>query len=240
MITGKKLISFIFIPLAMASVSCSARIDGVLQTGGKADLVLQASLENRTTALIRSLRNFVGDDTGAPTLDSQSINSSMAAAPGIRDVSLKNTGPSALEGSIALSNVGDFLASENAKSSLVTYAEGNGAGSSSIIIILDRDTIPVLVSKLSPDVEDYLSALMVPVVLGETSTAKEYLDLVASVYGRPLADEIAASRIRAFIEFPRPVTNVLGGKASGNRAEFDIPLLDIFVLEKPLRYEVNW
>jgi hypothetical protein len=89
-------------------------------------------------------------------------------------------------------------------------------------------------------VEEYLSALMAPVVLGEYMSSGEYLSLISMVYGRPLADEIAEARIKASIEFPRPVTSVSGGSSSGKRAEFDIPLLDILVLERPLRYEVYW
>jgi hypothetical protein len=120
----------------------------------------------------------------------------------------------------------------------ITYSEG--PNSSSITVVLDRNSAPLLISRLSPEVNDYLSALMAPVALGEYMAAGEYLNLVAMVYGRPLADEIAAARIRASIEFPRPVTSVSGGSSGGRQAEFDIPLLDILVLEKPLRYEVNW
>ena len=60
------------------------------------------------------------------------------------------------------------------------------------------------------------------------------------IYGRSLADEIAAARITVLVEFPRPLTSVRGGTASGTRVEFDIPLVDLMVLETPLNYEVNW
>jgi len=63
---------------------------------------------------------------------------------------------------------------------------------------------------------------------------------LALVYGRPLADEIAAARIWAIIEFPRPLVSVKGGSSAGNRAEFNISLADLLVLEQPLRYEVIW
>jgi len=71
-------------------------------------------------------------------------------------------------------------------------------------------------------------------------TTREYLDLVASIYSRLLANEIAEARIRATIDFPRPITSIQGGAFVGRRAEFDISLLDILVLEQPLRYEVSW
>ena len=72
----------------------------------------------------------------------------------------------------------------------------------------------------------------------------EYLELVASFYNVTISNEIASSRIRASIEFPGSVRNVIApgrtGTFSGRRANFDIPLLDLLVLETPLVYEVTW
>ena len=228
------------LPLLIVFFSCTARIDGTIMEGGAADLTIKTSLEPRTIALIRSLRGFMGEAADAPILDGPAISRSMAAAPGVRAVSLKNTGPSALEGSISISRVGDFLAAEGAKGRFITYTEAPGPHMrTSIVITMDRDSAPALISRLSPEMEEYLSALMAPVVLGEKTTRQEYLGLLTMVYGRSLADEIAAARIRAVIEFPRPVT-VRGGTASGKRVEFDIPLAELLVLEQPLRYEVSW
>ena len=181
----------------------------------------------------------MGEVSEGPILDGAAISRSMAIAPGIRAVSLKNTGPSSIEGTVSVSNVGEFL-SGGAESSFIIYTEGRAAGSSSLVFFLDRSSAPLLISRLSPEIEEYLTALMAPVVLGEESSRQEYLDLLAMVYGRPLADEISAARIRATIEFPRPLTALSGGTASGNRGEFDISLLDVLVLERPLRYEALW
>jgi hypothetical protein len=230
------LFKLLFLPSLALFFSCSARIDGVVTGGGAAEISVRASLGPRTVGLVQSLRGFMGDNRNTPILNSEAINRSLAAASGIRSVSLKNAGPEALEGAITISNVGDFLLNE--KGMFITYNEG--ADSSSIVVVLDRNSAPLLISRLSPEVEEYLSALMAPVALGEYMSAEEYLSIVAMVYGRPLADEIAAARIRAAIEFPRQVASVTGGSSSGRRAEFDIPLLDVLVLEKPLRYEVNW
>jgi hypothetical protein len=55
-----------------------------------------------------------------------------------------------------------------------------------------------------------------------------------------LAEEIAAARISITIDFPRPVREVKGGAARDRRASFDLPLIDLLVLEQPLIYEVIW
>jgi len=220
--------------------SCSARIDGVVKEGGAADLTIKTSLEPRTIALIRSIRGFMGEAADTPVPDGPAISRSMAAAPGIRSVSLSNTGPAALEGTIAISNVGDFLSTGDDKSRFVTFTEGRGGGTSSVVISLDRTSAPEVISQLSPEVEEYLLALLAPVVLGETSSKRDYLDLISLIYGRALADEISGARIHVFIEFPRPVISVSGGTSSGRTAEFNVPLVDVLVMEKALRYEVVW
>lgn len=258
---AKRSSCIIFIPLLTALLSCAARIDGVVMEGGAAELTLKTALEPRTSAFIRSFKVFMGEDADSPVLDGEAINRSMAAAPGIKSVSLKNSGPAALEGRVSVSNVGDFLSSggaggsgaangvaSGAKPRFISYTEGKIAGTSSIIVYLDRDLAPGIISMLSPEVEEYLSALMAPAVLGETSTKQEYFDLLAAVYGRALADEIAAAQIKVFLEFPRPLSALQGGKTvgpaanpvTGKQAEFDIPLADLLVLEQPLRYEVYW
>ena len=230
----------LFLPLFIMFFSCSARIDGTVAEGGAAEITLKTSLEPRTAAIIQSLQGFLGDTAGGPILDGPAIGRSMAAAPGIKSVSLENTGPAALDGLISVSNVGDFLATAGSENRFVTYTEGQAAGSSSVVISLDKKIAPQIISRLSPEAEGYLSALMAPAVLGEDMAEQEYLGLLTMVYGRAMADEVAAARILASIEFPRPVTSVQGGNAAGRRAEFEVPLLDILVLERPLRYEVKW
>jgi len=224
--------------LAALLASCSARIDGVVRDGGAAELKVQTALEPRTAALIRSMRGFMGETSDAPVLDGAAISRSLAAAPGVRSASLINTGPQALNGNILISSLSDFLALSGAGSQLGVFTEGRDA--SSIVVTLDRDSAPALISRLSLEVEDYLMALMAPVVLGDRSTRLEYLALISSVYGRPLANEISEAVIHATIEFPRPIKAIRGGTAAGRQAAFEIPLLDVLVLEEPLRYEVSW
>jgi len=240
MTTFKRLFVFLFFPLAAPLLSCTASIDGIVREGGSADITISAAVEPRTVALILSIRGFMGGAADAPILDGPAITGSMIAAPGVISASFVNAGPTALNGNLSISNVGDFLIAGDAEGQFITFTEGATAGASSITINLDRSSAPGLISRLSPELAEYLSALMAPVILGEAMSRQEYIGLVTMVYGRLLADELAAARIRASIQFPRTITAVQGGTATGNRAEFDIPLLDLLVMEQPLRYEVRW
>ena len=238
MIMKCPLLPVIFLFSVVLISSCSARVDGVVLDGGSAEVELSASLGPRTIALIRSVRGFMGETNEAPILDGPGISGSMSTAPGINSINLVNNSPSVIGGAISISNVGDFLALAGTESRLITYT--NEANHSSIIIYLDMENAPLFVSMLSPEVEEYLMTLMVPFVVGERFTKDEYLALLTAVYGAPLADEIRGASIRALIQFPRPVRSVEGGAYTGRNAEFNISLLDLLVLEEPLRYEVRW
>ena len=236
-----KIIFFVLLwtPLLLL-FSCATRIDGVIREGGAAELSIGSSLKPRTIAVVSSLRDFMGETTGGPILDGSAIAQSIVNAPGVLAVSLVNTSPTALDGNISISNVGDFLVAGDAEGRFITFTEGQAPGTSSIVINLDRYSAPQLISRLSSELAGYLSALMAPVILGERMTRQQYINLVAMIYGRALADEISAARIQASVEFPRPLTAIRGGTAAGNRAEFDVPLLDLLVMEHPLRYEISW
>jgi hypothetical protein len=162
----------------------------------------------------------------------------MSAAPGVESADLRNTGPVTLEGPVKITNIRDFLAPARDKKGFIILEESASGGR--LRLTLNRELGPDILSLISPEVTDYLSALMAPIATGEALSKAEYLELVASVYGKPIADEIAGASIRASVDFPGRLRSVQGGRASGRRAEFNIPLLDVLVLESPLVYEVAW
>ena len=228
---------FVIAPLLFAS--CASRINGTLRESGQASLTVSASLQPHMASLIRSLAAISGSvPADGLILDGAAIAASMSAAPGIASVSFRNTAPAAFEGPVSISQIGDFLAPGSGGGGFISFEQGVSGGR--CVITLNRDSGPGLLSLISPDIADYLSALMAPLATGESLSKTEYLVLVSAVYGRAVADEISQSLIRASIEFPGPVRAVQGGTFQGRRADFMIPLLDILVLETPLSYEVSW
>ena len=237
---------FVLFPLFFAS--CAARISGSLQANGQADLNIYAALEPRMAALIASFANagspVPGGQSGAPILNGPAISASMSSAPGVASVSFKNTTPAAIEGPVKVSRIGDFLAGGKT-SGFISFEQqppksGEPSGGGRCVISLSLDSGPDILALISPDIGDYLSALMAPLATGEALTKTEYLALVRSVYSAGIANEIANASIRASIDFPGQVQSVRGGTFSGRRADFNIPLLDLLVLETPLSYEVTW
>jgi hypothetical protein len=110
----------------------------------------------------------------------------------------------------------------------------------SLSINLDVTKGPLIISLFSPDVADYLSAIMAPLATGEVLTVSEYLDLVSSVYGVSVANEIKNAAISINLTVPGMIQRVKGGTFSRNQAQFSVPLTDLLVLEKNAVYEIAW
>jgi hypothetical protein len=235
-ISIKKPIIFLLFAGIFTFFSCTAKIDGNITANGSAVMTVSMSLGQRVTALIRSIAAAGGQEP-AQILDGQSIARSMSKAPGIDSVTFKNTSPSAVDGQARISQINVFLTSAD-KKGIITFEQGRSGGRCVFSINLENGS--AVIEHLSPDISDYLNALMAPIATGEEMRKLEYLELVASFYNKGISDEIASSRIRVSVDFPGAVTLAKGGTFSGRRAVFDIPLLDLLVLETPLVYEVNW
>jgi hypothetical protein len=217
--------------------SCSGRINAQLVQDGSGSVQVQAGLEPNMIALIRSLRQAGGGQSG-PVLDAAALNRSLRAAPGIASSNLRNSGQEKIDGTLGLSYIGDLL--NSGANRFVRYEAPSGASPGRLAIHLDRGIAPQILVQISPEAVDYLSALMAPAATGEALSRGEYLQLVESVYGKALSAEIAASRVTAVITMPGTVKSVKGGTSSGREARFDIPLTDLLVLEQPLDYEITW
>jgi hypothetical protein len=173
----------------------------------------------------------------------------MIAAPGITGVSLVNINPTTVAGVIHIFPVDAFLslpegtAGSAVPRRFIVYEprrENPPSSGGRLAITLDRDSAPLVLSLVSEEVTAYLAALMAPAATGEVLSKADYLDQVGWIYGRKVADEIAAARITAKVDFPGPISDIRGGTFSGAQARFEFPLVDFLVLEKPLEYEVRW
>lgn len=221
--------------LGFCLISCSVRINGSLSADGSAVVSVNMSLEAGIRTLLQRL-SAAGGQQEQGLLDGPSIARSMTDTPGISSVNLRNTSPHAIEGQIRISHIGNFLAAEQNR--FINFEQGALGGRFNISI--NRDNGPIFLELLSPDISDYLNVLMAPIATGEQMSKQEYLGLITSFYNKTISDEIAASRVHVSLEFPGPITSIRGGTFSGRRAVFDIPLLDLFVLETPIIFEVNW
>ena len=220
--------------------SCTARVSGSLAADGQADLNIYAALEPRMSMLIGTLAAASGTmPPGTPLLNGQAISASMSAAPGVASASLVNRTPSAIEGPVKISQINDFLAHGQTQG-FISFEQSTASRDGRCAVNLSLDSGRDMLDLISPEIGEYLAALMAPIATGEAMTKAEYLDLAASVYGKGITDEISQAVVRVSVNFPGQVRSAAGGTFSGRGAEFAIPLLDILVLETSLNYEVVW
>jgi hypothetical protein len=215
---------------ALLGMSCSGRITGVVKTDEQGEFIIEAELAPASARLLTSLSPTSA--ASAPVLDAAVIALSLRNAPGISSVRMQNATPESITGSIGFAKISDLLAAGNFR--FITWTPGRA------LITLDRRNGPQMITMLSQDVSDYLSAIMAPIATGEPLTRTEYLRLITSVYGSALAREIEGAEITASITFPGRITKAEGGTFSENMARFRVKLVDLLVLEKPLGYEVRW
>lgn len=218
--------------LVLSLASCSARLSVKLQGETGASVDLDAGLGPRTTALIANLAGFSGPSTG-PVLDAASLSASLRSVPGISSASLRNPDQRSVSGTVAVSQLDKFL------SPRFIRLERSAAGGK-ISFYLDKSSAPEVFASISPELMDYLTALMAPSATGDSLGAEDYLSTVSSVYGAGVAEEIRTGKLRATVELPGPARSSKGGVVSGRRVDFTVPVVDLLVLEKPIDFDAVW
>lgn len=89
-----------------------------------------------------------------------------------------------------------------------------------------------LYEKLPFEIQSYLDMLMAPSFTGEKMSDEEYLDLLASVYGQSLADEIKNSKINfVFVKTNANSTDNADNEKNAKRTRTTISLLSILNTE---------
>jgi len=215
--------------------SCASQLKGVVSADSSAVFSSEISLKPRMMSMIRSFNSAAGQNNNI-ILNGAELSRGMSI-DGITSVLLVNTAPAAVKGDIRVIDINRFFTAGN-DLKFIEFEQNQNGGSCRINININNS--PEIMEKFSPEVSDYLNALMAPIATGEKLSKSEYLNVVSSFYNRALRDEIAGSRIQASIEFPGVISSAKGAAYSGRKAEFDIPLVDLLVLETPLIYEVNW
>ncbi len=233
--------------------SCSAKYDLRLEQEGSAQVSLSATLSPRTVALIAGLSAFAqggASSTSASAslraLDAASLSRNLKALNGISLVDLRNTSPNSVSGTFLITDPERILSNAPlsggkpvAEITSVFKVERSASGGR-ISMDLSPVSAPAFLSALSPEIRDYLEALMAPIATGEKMDSADYLALVALVYGPTIASELRTSVISVTLELPSPAFTVQGGSSKGKQVDFSIPLVDLLTLYKPISLGASW
>ncbi|HON12926.1 MAG TPA: hypothetical protein PLB48_02335 [Treponema sp.] len=225
-------VTYVLMIYLAAVSSCTLSIKATLRPDTQIDLSYTSEIKPKIAALFKDL-NGSHQNTATPLLSAQVVTASLQKVPELSQVITRESAQ-ALEGSLRITKL-------EALSQRFPFIIQKKEGSENLLnLSINRDTARQLVGLFTTDVRDYLEALMAPVITGEELSAKEYLDLLSSVYGKTIAQEIEASRVSLKFQVPGTITRVIGGTSSGGEAVFAIPLIDLLVVQKPLFYQLVW
>lgn len=218
----------------LASLSaCSFSMVATLRSDQQVDLSYTGAIKPKVAALLSDLGG-TAKSSDRPLISAASVTASLQKIPELSQIVAKNQVPQGLEGRLRVANP------EKLSQRFPFVTQKLGSGASLFSLTLSRETTPQLLSLFTAEVRDYLDALMAPIASGEKQTSGEYLALLTSVYGKTIAQEIESSLISLEIQVPGTITQVIGGTWTGNRAVFNIPLVDLLVMQKPLVYQISW
>lgn len=236
------LVMMLAMMLAVLFSGCQTRITGTLNSAGRAELKVDAALQPKISILLKKLTAAGSGTQDAPLINAAALNNSFHLAPGIESAAFSNKGKNgnAVEGTLVIARIDELVTDSAAKTDTKFIRWQQNTAGGNMLIHLDRENGPAVISAISPDLFNYLTALAAPLATGEESSRQEYLNLVRMLYDANIADEIAASSIKITLRLPARPTSIQGGVINGNNAEFTIPLAGILVLEKPLDYEIRW
>ncbi len=225
--------------------SCSARIDITLLADGAAHSTVDVAFEDHFMRVLANLSG-VSDEV---IIDPQAINKALAQAPGISSSALVSESGAQLLGQVRAHDFNALFAHTGSERlrGLDAPASVEWCGvakdkrrSGSVVFSLDRDNAPIFVSTLSPDIVDYLTALMAPLATGEEMDQIEYLDSIEALYGPGVAKEIREGSLTLSFSVPGKIAKASRGSYSGNKLIWELPLLDVLVLEAPLSLDFKW
>jgi hypothetical protein len=232
---------YIVLLSAVFFASCAVRFDARVFPDAAADVDLRVSLSPRTSTLIANLSGGGGN-----VLDAASLGRALKAAPGVRSVALRNTDTRSAVGTLSIADLSAFLAPGAAASTARASSAGplvlfeRNASGGRLSVSIDRPAMSAALTVLPPEIYDYLTALLAPAATGENLGRDEYLALVASLYGEGVSKEIAAARLSFAAELPAAVRSARGGKINGRTVEYELQLLDLLLLEKPILIDAAW
>ena len=71
-----------------------------------------------------------------------------------------------------------------------------------VSLILSAELLHALYAKMPDDFQSYMDLFMAPVFTGEDMSDADYLDLVTTVYGQPLVDELKNASVKITVISP--------------------------------------
>ncbi|MBQ3688106.1 MAG: hypothetical protein II932_09750 [Treponema sp.] len=251
---GKFIYATIYLTVLFALTGCGGRLGITARSDGKADLSVVMDTGKAASAMISSIMASL--DPSGPTAGPTAVASDSAGVftperaqaleKSLAGGDAETLSAKALSSSVLSldATVRDAASQTSASRTGVRFASVVSVEKHSLTLNLSPATMRALYASMDLQTRSYVDLFMAPVFTGEPMSGGEYTALIASVYGKDLAQEIADARMEITLSAPRgekaASCSNAGAKLSGRSARFSIPLLDLLVLEEPQSYRITW
>ena len=204
----------------LAFTGCASLVQVKAEKSGMQTFSAEIDLGEVISNAIKEASNGLSEINSTGGFDSNSelvIFDTNKIKSTLENSEFKNTKISSPEFSkLNISGTGNFssFASQNEKSLKIKFSPEN---------------IKKLAASLPAETQSFFDLLMAPVFTGEEMTASEYADLVAVVYGEPLAQELKKSAVELSLVSP-----------TGKTKQFSIPLTDFLTLSEEKVFSIDF
>lgn len=247
---GKFIYATIYLTVLFALTGCGGRLGITARSDGKADLSVVMDTGKAASAMISSIMASLYP-SGPTAADSGSAGvftpeRAQALEKSLAGGDAETLSAKALSSSVLSldATVRDAASQTSASRTGVRFASVVSVEKHSLTLNLSPATMRALYASMDLQTRSYVDLFMAPVFTGEPMSGGEYTALIASVYGKDLAQEIADARMEITLSAPRgekaASCSNADAKLSGRSARFSIPLLDLLVLEEPQAYRITW
>ncbi len=180
---------------------------------------------------------FKGDDKAAKVFDTAKVKAGIEKRPGFKVTRIASPTPESLDMQLAFSDIRGLFSDDPADNDGIVRIDQKD-GKTTIALHLDRSSAKK-VGALFSDVSNPAFKEMSPREQ-RTRTEKEYLEAIEFAVGKDGPPQMKASSLKLVVRVDGQLVSQVGGRIENDAAVFDVPLLRMLMLEKPLDYSVTF
>ena len=222
----------IFFAFILSCISCTPRANIKVTNSNDVFLSMDICPSANTKKLLKSLSGFSSDSAFS---NQEEDISNVKTEDGIEIIKLKKT--SSLDFSAKLK----FPSLSKQSYSMFTLNKEKP----NITFLLDRETLNNFLMSLSNEDKEYLELLMAPSLQNAIMSDEEYLELIASAYGKKIASELKTSTLVLSFETPSKIKKInlspkMNYETKETKVVFSIPLTYILVMNEPINISLDY
>jgi hypothetical protein len=225
--------------------SCTMKQEILLEKSGEGQIKFEIGMASYLGEVIEQVEMLLDPETKIPDeegsfFDVAAIEEGFSSNENISALILKTPDKLNLEGSFRFTSVEDMLSKvekDSPQSKLISF--NKGASSSDLTVKITRETVVALLESNpalnNPLVENFGPAATVGL------SSVDYLDMMEFALGEESRLGIQNSKLSINIRVAGKILKQSGGtKIDDSSVRFDIPLLDILILDKNLTYTLSY